>query len=615
MKKLKKLTALFLSIALVTGCSSGKNGGSDKDKEMVYNDSKYINLTMEKPKTINPIINEFESVSYIMNLIYDGLFEIDKDYNVVPRLVEEYDIAADGLSMNLVLKDAKWHDGKSVTADDVSYTIDLINKTPDSIYRDLTENIASITVEGEKRFTIKFKNIEQFPINKLIFPIVSRDLGTKEVDLQKNNLIGNGQYKIKSYSERENMILTKNEDYYEDQPKEVKDIKVKVVPDQEARTSMVMSLDSDITDVTINDLSKFQEEKFNITKYQGREFEFVMFNFNKSYMQNPNFRKAIAHSINRKNLFEEGYMKDATLVNFPLNSKSEYYNDKIGQLSYNKEKAQVYLDKIKFTGDEDNKTTKNTDRDNKNVKNHNNQDNNADQNKENANNKDNSVDNNDLNKNELDQSKENDSDTKEVINSKKDSNTKNKSNSEDNQNIKNDQKNNLKQNTIANNKNKTIKSLNDINLSIIVNRDNTDRVKTANLISANLKSVGINSTVEQLTAEELEKAMNTNNYDLAVTGWVLSNVPDVKDIISYSGYSDEKLTGYLTQLESATSKENIKKLYGLIQKDINENVGFISLVVRNNHIVTNNRLDGKINPNDYDVYEGISNLNIKTKNK
>ena len=40
------------------------------------------------PETINPILNKDKSVVYIMNLIYDGLFEIDKDYNVEPRLVE-----------------------------------------------------------------------------------------------------------------------------------------------------------------------------------------------------------------------------------------------------------------------------------------------------------------------------------------------------------------------------------------------------------------------------------------------------------------------------------------------------------------------------------------------
>lgn len=590
MKKLKMIIATLVTVVLVSGCSSNKLTGKNNEENKVYNDSKYINLTMVKPKTINPIINNEESVSHIMNLVYDGLFEIDKNYNVEPRLVKEYTTSSDGMSIDIELTDAKWHDGKEVTATDVSYTIDLINKTPESIYKSLTENIASTTVTSSKNLTIKFKTSEAFPTNKLVFPIVSSDLGTKGIDANKKNLIGNGQYKVESYSEREDMVLTANDNYYIDQPKNIKQIKVKIVPDEEARVSMVMSLDSDITDVTINDLSKFQEDKFNITKYQGREFEFVSFNYNKSYLQNKDFRKAIAHSVNRKNLLEEGYMGDAQMVNFPLNTKSEYYNDKIGQLEFSKDKAQSYLDKVKFTGEDDKDSNKKVDDNQVNT-----QKNNDEKEVANSNNKS-GIQNSKADKN-LEAEDQNDKDAK--------NDSKKASDGEVDKNIV-DNKNSKKSN------NQKIKSLDDINLKIVVNKDNIERVKTANLISANLKTVGINSTVEQLSAEDLEKAMNTNNYDLAVTGWVLSNVPNVKEIIAYSGYSDEKLTEYMNQIEKETSKDKIRDLYGKMQKNINDNVGFISLVVRNNHIVTNNRLDGKIEPNDFDVYEGIANLNIKT---
>lgn len=590
MKKLKMIIATLVTVVLVSGCSSNKLTGKNNEENKVYNDSKYINLTMVKPKTINPIINNEESVSHIMNLVYDGLFEIDKNYNVEPRLVKEYTTSSDGMSIDIELTDAKWHNGKEVTATDVSYTIDLINKTPESIYKSLTENIASINITSSKKLTIKFKTSEAFPTNKLVFPIVSSDLGTKDIDANKNNLIGNGRYKVESYSEREDMVLTANDDYYIDQPKNMKQIKVKIVPDEEARVSMVMSLDSDITDVTINDLSKFQEDKFNITKYQGREFEFVSFNYSKSYLQNKDFRKAIAHSVNRKNLLEEGYMGDAQMVNFPLNTKSEYYNDKIGQLEFSKDKAQSYLDKVKFTGEDDKVSNKKIDDNRVNA-----QKNNDEKEVANSNNK------SEIQKSESDKNLEtedqNDKDAKN--DSKKANDSEADKKLVDNKNSK-----------IS--KNQKIKSLDDINLKIVVNKDNIERVKTANLISANLKTVGINSTVEQLSAEDLEKAMNTNNYDLAVTGWVLSNVPNVKEIIAYSGYSDEKLTEYMNQIEKETSKDKIRDLYGKMQKNINDNVGFISLVVRNNHIVTNNRLDGKIEPNDFDVYEGIANLNIKT---
>ena len=55
------------------------------------------------------------------------------------------------------------------------------------------------------------------------------------------------------------MFLTKNEDYYKEIPSTAKDIRVGIVPDQEAQVAMVMALDSDIAKVSLNDLSNFMK--------------------------------------------------------------------------------------------------------------------------------------------------------------------------------------------------------------------------------------------------------------------------------------------------------------------------------------------------------------------
>ncbi|WP_272912499.1 ABC transporter substrate-binding protein [Clostridioides difficile] len=156
------------------------------------------------------------------------------------------------------------------------------------------------------------------------------------------------------------------------------------------------------------------------------------------------------------------------------------------------------------------------------------------------------------------------------------------------------------------------KSLSEMNLKIIVNRDNSERIKTANIINENLKAIGINSTVNQLSDKDMENALNSKNYDLALVGWKLSIIPDASSIIASSGYTDDKLNGYMSALTSSTSEIETKKAYKDVQTYIKDNATFISLAVRNNYIVSNSRLKGKITPNDFDVYEGISNLDIKS---
>ena len=109
---------------------------------------------------------------------------------------------------------------------------------------------------------------------------------------------------------------------------------------------------------------------------------------------------------------------------------------------------------------------------------------------------------------------------------------------------------------------------------------------------------------------DMNKAINEKNYDLALVGWELSLVPDATNILESIGYEDEKLTNYINSLKNATTESQISDIYKSIQKYVNENALFMSLVIRYDYIVTNRRIEGKISPNSFDIYEGITNLDI-----
>ncbi|WP_122640255.1 MULTISPECIES: ABC transporter substrate-binding protein [unclassified Romboutsia] len=547
----KKLLAIFLAASMIlVGCSSNneETTSSDSKENTSGFNSKYINLTMVKPTTINPVLNTDKSVGYVMNLIYDGLFTIDQDYNVVPQLAKEYSLSADGKSMNIKLKDAKWHSGNDVTSSDVMYTIGLIQKNTTSPYNAFTENIDSVNITNSKEFTINFKESYAFSKDTLIFPIVYKDSLSNKSDSEilenDNNLIGNGPYKIEKMEDREGMTLVVNQDYYDELSDTMKDIHVSIVPTEEEQVSMVMALESDMANISLGDLSQFYEDEFNITNYEGRDYESIIFNYDNKYLNDNNFRKAIAYAIDRNLILEEGYIDNAKLVNFPLNTMSKYYDSELKALAYNKTKAEEYLKKINPNISE--KTTE------------------------------------------------------------KDSNNVEQATTENNTSENKIEKTNLTS--------QELKSLlSDINLKIIVNKDNEERTKAASIVSDNLSDIGIKTTIEALTSEEMTTALNNKDYDLAFIGWELSSIPDARSIIEASGYSDEKLTAYMESLAIATSDSKISEIYSAIQKHIRDKVAFISLVIRNEYLVTNERLEGKTQPNDFDAYEGIANLTIKGK--
>lgn len=550
MNKIKIMTVILVIVTSLVGCSMEEQSGEVLENKPSAITSKTINLTMMKPETINPITNKNKSIGYIMNLIYDSLFTIDENYDTVPQLVEEYKIENDGMVINIKLKDIKWHDGTILTSSDVKFTVDLIKQHIDSPYNALVENISSISIINNKEFSINFKDKYAFSIDTLIFPIVSEKQleNNNDINNYKNNLVGNGAYKIKSYEERKSLSLIINDSYYNQLPSNAKNIEVEIVPDEEAQVSMVISLDSDIAKISLDDLSQFYEKEFKTTTYESRDYECLLFNYENEVFKDLNFRKAIVSSINKKKILEEGYINNATLVDFPLNSKSKYYDKDIKSLEYSKENAKKYLSQVTF------KTNKNITNVNENTK-------------------------------------DTDKDTVEDVN-----------------------KSNLKTNNetaTKDDKEKDIKEqISKLNLKIIVNKDNSERKKSAYIISENLKDIGIKNTIEELSSEDMSKALNEKNYDLALVRWELSLAPDATNILKSIGYEDERLTNYINSLQNATTESQISDIYKSIQKYVNENALFMSLVIRDDYIVNNRRIEGKISPNSFDIYEGITNLDI-----
>lgn len=583
MKKIIKLISIILaSMLFVVGCSADTKEESQSEKT-ITNDSEYINLTMIRPDTINPILNTDKSVSYILNLVYDSLFEFDENYDLQPKLVDSYSVSSDNKSVDINLKSGvKWHNGKSLTASDVKYTYDLIKSKKESAYYDLVSNISSITVSGSRSLTIQFKDNYAFSLETLIFPIVSKDklsgLKSDDLELPNKNLVGSGAYKIKTYEDRDFMILEPNQDYYDfNEEGNNKEIYVKLVPDTESQVQMVLSLDSDISDVSLANISKFTDnDNFKIEKYQGRKYDYVLFNYENEYLQNLDIRKAISFSIDRSSIIKDAYSDRAKLTNFPLNSTSKYYDNDLKPLSYNTDNAQNYLKKAVLSLEEQ-KNSKKKEEESKTT------DPNAVDDSQDA-----TIDNN----------KDNSSSDKQSTDDKQDA--------EDSKETTEETKSFKDVTTVE------VKALlKDIKFKIIVNKDNSERVKAANIISNNLEAVGIKTEIKDLTSDEMTNALDSKDYDLALIGCELPAVSDATYILEELGYQDEQLDKYLKKLKEANSEAEIKSIYKDIQKYVKENAVFISFGMLDDYVVLNKRLEGNLKSNDFNIYRSIDSLEVK----
>lgn len=155
------------------------------------------------PRFINPVLATSDQDKDLTSLVFAGLTKPDALGQIVNDMAESIIESDDQLRYDVVLKNsAKFHDGKPVTADDVMYTIGLIqNPTIKSPHRIEWEGV-TIEKQSDREFTFSLK--KPFPqfMNALSVGILPKhiwkNLTEEQISLSDYNIhaVGSGPYKI-----------------------------------------------------------------------------------------------------------------------------------------------------------------------------------------------------------------------------------------------------------------------------------------------------------------------------------------------------------------------------------------------------------------------------------
>ncbi len=90
----------------------------------------YIEGAVGQPRFINPIYGETNDTDRaLIDLVFSGLMTYDKEGKIVKDLADRYTVSNDGRTYDFTLKNATWHDGKPLTADDIVFTIKTIQNS------------------------------------------------------------------------------------------------------------------------------------------------------------------------------------------------------------------------------------------------------------------------------------------------------------------------------------------------------------------------------------------------------------------------------------------------------------------------------------------------------
>ncbi|AFZ46607.1 extracellular solute-binding protein family 5 [Cyanobacterium stanieri PCC 7202] len=376
---------VLMSLTLLSGCAT------DEIAEARMPESQITQAILSDPKTFNAVLSQ-ESPN-IFGLTYDGLVEENPlTGEIEPALAESWTFSEDNLNITFTLKEnLRWSDGEPLTVDDVvfSYNQLYLNEEIPSNARDslrVGESRALPTVtklnDRQVRFTInepfapflESTGLAILPKHILEEKVQQRDrdgnplfLSFWGVDTPPDQLIVNGRYKLKSYSTSQRVIFTRNPYYWQKDEEGnslpyIEDVVWEIV--ESTDTSLLQfrsgSLDSIGVSPEYFSLLKREEERGDFTIHNGGAAygtTFMAFNLNQGsrngtplvtpyksrWFNNVQFRRAIAHSIDRDRMINNIYRGLGEKQNSPISVQSPFYDPTVEGYEYNPELAKEIL--------------------------------------------------------------------------------------------------------------------------------------------------------------------------------------------------------------------------------------------------------------------------------
>lgn len=109
------------------------------------------------PQYLNPALARLNTVdAELTTLTFRGLMIMNADFQLVPDLAERVDVSPDGKTYTITLKpNLRWSDGEPLTADDVTYTFELLS---DPAYQSpYLQLFRAVKVERPDRRTVVFR--------------------------------------------------------------------------------------------------------------------------------------------------------------------------------------------------------------------------------------------------------------------------------------------------------------------------------------------------------------------------------------------------------------------------------------------------------------------------
>lgn len=317
-------TIIFCIISIFIFSSFANAQKMAQKQELIYN-------SIGEPATLDPALSTGTQETTLELFVFEGLIRLDKNMNPIPGIAKSWQINQDLTEYIFYIReDARWSDGKPVTAYDFEYSMKrALNPELASYYAymlyyiknaekynnpnsEITADEVGVEALDEKTLKITLEKPCPYFLQLLAhnsYLPVRQDVVEVDPEGWANNpgtYIGNGPFKMVQWDHYDKIVFVKNENYWDADNVKLEKITVTLIDNIQTAIYMFMTGKIDLVgSVSAQIVSQECKDVGAFHTQSAISIYYYSINGTKEGLDNPLVRKALALAINRQIIVDE----------------------------------------------------------------------------------------------------------------------------------------------------------------------------------------------------------------------------------------------------------------------------------------------------------------------
>ncbi|MCM1327707.1 MAG: ABC transporter substrate-binding protein [Bacteroidales bacterium] len=318
-KRFCYLFMALLTMAALGGCAGGTEESSEDKSSIVVGIQQDID-------SLDPHKATAAGTKEILFNIFEGLVKPDENGNLMNAVASDYTISDDGLVYTFTLREnVKFHNGETVTAEDVKYSLERVSGLLDgTALMSTMSTIQSVDIIDEKTVQVTVGSANTELIYSFTAAIIPKGSGEDE----SADPIGTGPFSFVSYTPQEGIVVAKNADYWQAGLPYLDEVNFKIVnsPDTALLDLQGGSIDiyPYLTDSQANEL----QSSFQILSAPSDVVQALYLNNDAEPLNNVKVRQAICYALDKDSVNDYVSGGSGTIISSAmLPTLKDYYVD------------------------------------------------------------------------------------------------------------------------------------------------------------------------------------------------------------------------------------------------------------------------------------------------